>query len=246
MGERTNLVIMNLLKKFGRELVIGILLIVCCISFRTCSVKDDDIAVLKNVNDSAFNVAHYYFSKNGELVGQVKTHELTIKQWKKYGAQLGFDVKDLKGQVGRSNRLVAHWKGKAGMKGGTVVIALKDTTIANSMDDSFDMDAEPVKAKAFEWSNKFLSLNGLVDLDSNKLALKYQYETDFSITAYYKAQGLFKKPQLVTDIWFEDDNMKVREFKGFVVKQPKKRFFQRWHVKVGIGIGIGYGLTKLL
>jgi len=238
--------IVKILLKFWRELTILILVLVCLFSFRQCSVKNYDNQVLMNANDSLFNVAHYYKNKNGELVGQVKTHELTIGQYKKFAAQLGFDNKELKKQVGKESRLVAHWKGKAEANG-VILIGLKDTTI-NTMDPTMDLFSDPINiesAKTFEWSNKYLDLKGIISIDSNQLALTYKYDTDFSITAYYKPQGLFKPKQLVSDIWFEDPNMKVREFKGFVIKEPKKRFTQTGLFKVSLGIGIGYGLSKL-
>jgi len=231
---------MSILKLFWREVLIAVLLLVCFSSVRQCSVNKSDNEVLLNVNDSAFNVAHYYKNKAGELVGQVKTQELTITQYKKFADQLGFDNKELKKQVGKESRLVAHWKGRAEAKG-VILIGLKDTTI-NTMDPTMDLSGESINiesAKTFEWSNKYLDLRGIIDIDSNQLALKYQYDTDFSITAYYKPQGLFKQPQLVTDIWFEDPNMKVQEFKGFVIKEPKKRFVQTGLLKVSVGIVIG-------
>lgn len=237
---------MNILKSFWKEILIVILFLVCFSSVRQCSVNKSDGELLVNARDSAFNVAHYYKNKNGELVGQVKTQELTISQYKKYAAQLGFDNKELKKQVGKESRLVAHWKGKAEAKG-VILIGLNDTTI-NTLDPTMDLSGESINiesAKTFEWSNKYLDLRGIISIDSNQLALKYQYDTDFSITAYYKPQGLFKQPQLVTDIWFEDPNMKVREFKGFVIKEPKKRFIQTGLFKVSVGIGIGLVAASL-
>lgn len=237
---------MNIVKSFWREITIIVLALLFFGSVRQCSVNNSDKDVLLHVNDSAFTVAHYYLNKNNELVGQIKTHELTIEQWKKYGNQLGFDNKDLKKQVGNSNRLVAHWRGKAEANG-VIHIALRDTTI-NTMDESMDFDSETptVNTKAFEWSNKYLSFNGIINPDSNQLSIKYQYATDFSLTAYHKSQGLFKKPQLVADIWFEDPNMKVQEFKGFVITPPKKRFFQTGVFKISIGLAAGYGISQLI
>lgn len=236
-----------ILLKFWREILIVILVLILMGSVRQCSVKSDDNRLLQNAFDSTFNVAKYYKKKNGELVGQVKTHELTIDQYRKFSAKLGFDNKELKKQVGKESRLVSHWKGKAEASG-VMVISLKDSAI-NTLDPTMDLSSEPINietAKVFKWSNKYLDLDGIISLDSNQLALRYKYQTDFSITAYYKPQGLFKSKQLVTDIWFEDPNMKVREFKGFVIQQPKKRFIETGLFKVSLGIGIGYGLSKLL
>lgn len=239
---------MSIIKKFFREILIVILAIIVFGSVRQCSVNKSDNTVLLHENDSAFSVAKYYMNKHGQAVGQVKTYELTLEQYKKFGEQLGFENGDLKKQVGKEKRLVAHWKGQAEMKG-TAVISLRDTTIDNTMDASMDLSGGSInieKAKVFEYSNKYLTLNGIIHIDSNQLAIRYQYSSDFSLTAYRKPQGLFKSPQLVADIWFEDPNMKVREFKGFVIQQPKKRFIETGLFKVSVGIGIGYVLAKTL
>lgn len=218
--------------KYCREIAIIVLAIVCFSSVRSCQNKASDNEVLSHVNDSVFSVALYYKSKHGEAIGQIKTHELTINQWEKYGNQLGFNVKELEKQVWNAKMLVAHWKGRAQMKD-TAFITLRDT-IYNRV----------FTGKVFEWNNNHLFLTGF--MDSTNLALTYQYQTNFTITPYYKKQGLFKKPQLVTDIWFEDPNMRVQEFRGFVIQEPKKKLIQTGGFKIVVGIGIGYAAAKFL
>lgn len=239
-------IVLTIAKKFWREILIVILVIICSASFRQCSVNKDSARLGWNATDSAFNVAHYYNNKLGQVVGQVKTHELTIKELQKYGKKMGFENEKLKKQVGNSNRLIAHWKGKAESRGSSIV-ALTDTTV-NTLDGTMDLNEgfDTVEAKAFNWSNKYLTLDGIIHLDSNKLALSYIYRVDFELTAYYKRQGLFKKPQLVSDIYFSDPNMRVQEFKGFVVKEPRKKLYQTGLFKVSIAIGSGFLLGKTL
>jgi hypothetical protein len=242
--------IVQLLIKFRMEILVVILLIVCASSIRQCSVNADNRDLAINAKDSAFLVAKYYQTKNGELVGQVNTHEMTIGQLKRYGGEMGFRVKELEQQVGNSNRLVAHWRGKANMSGAAVV-ALSDV---NSFDPSMDLSGESINLempgalndKQFTWGNNHLQLNGIVDFDSSLVKIRYQYSTDFSLTAYRKPQGLFKRPQLVADIWFDDPNMKVREFKGFVIQEPRRRFYQTNLFRVSIALGAGFVLGKAL
>lgn len=234
---------MTILLKYWKNILIVVLALFVFGSVRQCSENASDKVVLLNAMDSAFVVAHYYKTKHGEVIGQVKTHELTIEQYKKYGNQLGFENKKLKEQVGKANRLVAHWMGKVSSTD-SIYIVLRDTSL-NTMDESMGLN-EPETAKVFEWSSKHLSLEGIIHLDSNQLALSYKYSSDFSLTAYRKSNGLFKGSQLVADIWFDDPNMRVREFKGFVIQEPKKRFYQTGLFKLSIGIGIGYVLAKSL
>lgn len=220
--------------KYWREIFIIILLVVVGLSFKTCNKRGGDIDVLQNANSKLFNEATYYKKKNGELVGQVYTQEVTINQLKKYGETLGFDVKELKKQTGNLNRLVSHWKGKAGIRD-TVFIQVKDTIIMNN-----------VEAKNFTYSNTFLNLTGTLNLENNGLALDYTYQSEFEITAYYKKRGLFKSPQLVTDIYFADPNMQVREFKGFVVQEKPRGFFKTPAGQLVIGFGAGLATAAII
>src|SRR5688572_21916697 len=131
---------LNILKRFWREALIVILVLVVVGSVRKCSENKSDAELLSHVGDSAFSVANYYQNKNGDLIGQVKTHEGTIDQLKKYGDQLGFDNGKLKKQVGKLSRLVSHLQGQAGMSGEIDHIDLIDSTIsAASLDPTFDL-----------------------------------------------------------------------------------------------------------
>jgi hypothetical protein len=109
---------------------------------------------------------------------------------------------------------------------------LRDTVIANG--------AGPLlPAKTFKWNNKYLYLDETII--GNNVTLVYLYDVDFSLTAYRKPQiGFWKPPgQLVADIKFSDPNFKVGEFKGFVIKEPRKRWYQTTGAKIGFGVVLG-------
>lgn len=216
--------------KHWQLLLIVILLIACFSSMRSCSVNEDRASIAVKKADSSCLVAKYYRDKNGDLVGQVKTHELTLNNLKEYGDQLGFDKKVLQDQVGNMKNLVAYWKGKAGVRD-TVETVLHDTILVQG--------ADTVRGKSIKWKNKYLTLDGTVFNDT--LRLSYLYNVDFSLTAYRKPRGGFWKPpgQLVTDIRFSDPNFKVDEFKGFVITEPRKRWYQTTGFKIGVGFVLG-------
>lgn len=232
---------MTFVLKYFWQILSVVLLIIVCTSVRQCQVGKDDNEVLSHANDSLYNVATYYRSKTGKLEGQVKTHELTVEQFKKYAAKLGFENEDLLKQVGKANRLVAHWKGKVEASGGGVTV-LQDTVVKT--------DTIYIESTGFQWRNDNLSIWGVLEepiaIGSSQIRLRYQYEARFTLTAYRKPQGWFKSPQLVADIWFDDENMKVREFSGFVIQEPRKRFIDTGLFKVSVGIGIGFVAAKSL
>ncbi len=213
--------------KYWKNILIVILLLVVAGSVKQCKNNQDDTEVLLNSKDSAYHVAQYYRRKNGEIVGQVKTQKITIDQLKEHGDKLGFDNKKLKDQVGNLKNLVAHWKGSASVRD-TFKVTLKDTVIVS--------DTIKYHMKYFNWNNKYLTLDGdfAFDTTSNKfgpLTIRYNYDVNFELTAYYKKQSKFfvpktwfKPKQLVTDIEFKDPNLRVNNFSGLVVTPPRQNF----------------------
>lgn len=241
------MIIKFVLKRFWRELLIVALGSAFALSVTKCSRVSSDNKLLLTANDSLYTVAQYHYNKNGDLVGRIRTYEGTITQFKAYVEQLGFDRQRLEKQVDNLNRLVSHWRGEVSAKD-NIIIALRDTILHSTKDtiNSNSVVVDTSTGKVFNWSNTFLELDGTIDPHSNQLSLQYKYNSEFSLTAYHKPQGLFKPKVIVTDIWFEDPNMKVREFKGFVVTQEKKPGFFRTpigHMTIGF-IG-GVALSKI-
>lgn len=230
-----NVILKKILQQWQLILIV-ILLIVCFTSIRSCKINSDRADIEIHKNDSSFKIAKYYRDKNGQLIGQVNTHELTVKNLKEYGDQLGFENKSLKKQVGNLNNLVAHWQGKAGVAD-TIRTVVHDTTYV-------DRDGETVTAQTFKWKNKFMDLEGIIVTDS--LTLRYLYNVDFALTAYRKPQGGFWKPpgQLVADVKFNDPSFKVTEFKGFVITEPRKKWYETKGFAIGAGFLLGYAATK--
>jgi len=212
--------------KYYKEALIVILILLLCGFGKKHFELIDLNEQLAHKGDSLYTVARYYKNKEGKLVQQVSVSELTIKDLKKIGNSLGFQNGELKKQVGNLNNLVGYWKGQAGFKGSDTV-KLHDTVRV--------FNGETVTAQSFKWTNKYLSIDGdFLDTGDNTfdlgptLVFNYSYDIGgFELTAYRKKQGLFGRKQLVADIKFGDQNMKVREFTGVVVSEPKKKLIER-------------------
>lgn len=220
--------------KIWREVLIVALAVVLFSSIRTCQQNKDAVAILSHKADSSYLEATYYRGKNGELIGQVNTHELTIKELKDLGSQLGFENKSLKDQVGRLNRLVAHWEGKASMRD-TIRTVLRDTVYLGD-------NGVPVYGRTFDWDNKWMAIDGFID--NTHITIGYLYNVEFSLTAYRKPQRGFWKPpgQLVADIKFSDPSFRVSEFKGFVITEPRKKWYETRGAAMGFGAILGFYL----
>lgn len=236
------------IKKYWSHILCFILIVICSIAVTQCENKDSAIGLLVDSRDSAFNKAVYHETENGKLVGQVNTLELSTQELKKHGEKLGIDNESLTKEVGRLNRVVARWEGKVRADGEFTVVIKPDST--PKLDTEINLEIPDVTMDAtmnlvsdgtFEYDNGYLSLQG--DLDGDSVKVHYQYQTKFSLTAYRKPQGLFKEPQLVADIYFQDPNMKVGEFKGFVISNDKPKFFQKGVVKFVGGFVLGAGLV---
>lgn len=229
---------MKFIGKYWKELSIALLLIAVILLSKGYARLQSDNQLLLNAKDSAFLQAKYYQNKNGELVGQVKTHEVTIDQLENYSEQLGLDKKRLEGKVGKLERLVAHWEGKA---------SVRDTVTVNNIDTIFiDNSGHTITGKWFEWSNKYMFINGITT--ETTTSLTYKYDVDFSLTAFRKPQGFLGlgKSQLLTDIYFSDPGFRVKEFKGFVITEPKKGFFEKKGIQLITAGLIGVGLSEYL
>ncbi len=231
-----------MIRKFliiAQPILIAILAIAFFASVRSCSINEDNTSIALHKADSSFLTAKYYENKNGELIGQVSTHELTIKQYKEYGEQLGFDNQSLKMENKKLKNLVAHWQGEASMRD-TFRVTLYDTVTVR--------DGKPIPGRGFNWNNKYLFIDGVIDLGLKNITIGYSYDVDFSLTAYRKPQRGFWKPpgQLVADIYFSDPNFKVTTFKGFVVKEEPKRWYQTTGAKIGFGVVGGAAAYRYL
>src|SRR5690606_39005329 len=106
----------KILIKYWREILLLVSVAIILSSVTQCNRNASDKRLAFNTLDSAFNVAKYYQSKNGDLTGQIKTYEGTIEQLRQYGEQMGLEVERLQNQVGNLKRLVGHWQGKAQLK----------------------------------------------------------------------------------------------------------------------------------
>lgn len=223
---------MSFLKKHWETIIIGLMAIGILLSVKTCQKNADTIRTLENKTDSAYTSVRYYKDKNERLQAQVNAQEVTIENFKGYWAE---DSKRIKKQIGNLNRLIAFWKGKAGVVD-SVYIEVTDTVYLTR--EGFDTN------KGFNYSNGYLTLSGGLNTITNQLSLDYQYQVNFELTSYYKKTGLFKK-QLVADLNFSDPKLKVQEFDAIQIK-PKERFYDKAWFQIGVGVIGGFYLGSKL
>jgi hypothetical protein len=209
-----------IIKKYWREIVMAVMAIIIAISVKTCESKRSDSELLKNTLDSTYLITNYYKNKNGEFIGQVKAQQVTISQLENYANELGIDKEKMKDQIGSLENLVTYWKGKASSSGSTV-ITMRDTVYV-------DIGTGMKVDKEFTWTNKYLFLDGKMDMMTNKLSLDYKYNVEFEFTSYYKPRTFgekitFKPKVLVGDLKINDPSARVNEFRGVVIQEEKNK-----------------------
>ena len=225
---------MTFLKKYWQYILIAILLIVCFTAIRSCKNQQSLVALEKHGSDSAYHYATKIKINDSVSTFRVKTLEATVHELRGEAVLSELEKNRLKQHVGSLNRIVAYWKGS--MRATDAITAtLRDTVY-------LDRVGTKVPSKAFKWQSKYLSLDGLVGPET--VNIDYHYKVDFTLTAYRKSQGLFKRSQLVTDLTFEDPAIQVGEFRGVVVKEPPKHWWETRAFAVAVGVGIGIAATR--
>lgn len=224
---------MTLLLKYWRELLILILAAMFIFSVQTCQRNKQDKEAIQEAHDSTFNMLKVYRSKNNELITQVKTHAYTIQQIRDDNGILGIENDKLRKQIGNLNNLVGFWKGKARVVDTFTVMNHDTVVVENGVKSS---------AMYFEYDNHYLKTNGIVT--DKETILSYDYHFDFKLTPYWRSKGFLKKKELVTDVTFSDPNLKVKEFTGVVVRQPKKQVTQTNGFWAGVGALLAFILAS--
>lgn len=209
------IVALGIIKNWWKGIVIAILLLFVFIGWQANGILSNQNKAYSHLADSAFSIAKHYHNRNGELIQQVRIYELTARDFKEIGDNLGFANSELKKQVGNYKNLVAYWQGQAGFKGVDSIRWHDSTRMVDGVSEDF---------KTFGWSNGHLTINEDYYPADNVVVLEYEYDLGgFELVAYRKKEKvkgrLFKKKVLVADIKFGDQNIKVDEFKGIVIRE---------------------------
>lgn len=226
---------LSILKRFWREIIIAILVIVVALSASQCQKQKSDIALLNQIQDSTFNALQTVKEKNGELTTRINTYQVTEEQLKNNVAELGLNEKKLKSQIGSLTNLVTYYAAK---------IQLRDSFTVVNHDTTFITKGDTTRAKAFQWGNKYLAINGFTA--PAYTTISYSYTVDFELKSYTKKTGFLGlgRSQLLTDLTFSDPNIQVKQFKGIVVQQPKKKWYETGIARYGAAAVVGYWIGR--
>lgn len=211
-------------------LIIIVLLLVGFFTYdKYAKIKDDHTSLTEALEIKDQEV-ELYKNKEGKWTAEKGVMELTTEQLKDNADLLGIDNRSLAKQVGRLSRLVTHLDAQLEARGEGST-ELLDSIIVPV--DSLGPKRPGIPVKTFSWSNTYLSLDGTVL--NNRLDFKYTYNSSFTVTSYNKKEGLFKKPNLVVDVIFDDPGAQTMSMTSIQVKQPPKKFYEKWWFHAGVG-----------
>lgn len=226
-------VLLSVLKRFWREILILVLVLIVALSVRSCRTQQSMVTTSEHLRDSLYTKVTRITLDKGKLAYQVVTAEQTIAQIKQFGNELGLDNKRLKDENINLSSLVAYWKGKA---------QIHDTIYSDLTDTVYLDHGIQETGKEFGYQGKYLQLSGFIPQGDASIHLDYTYNVDFNLIAFRKGKSWFKRGQLVADIQFSDQNLKVQSFQGVVVKESEKKVYERNWFWGLMGLVAGFGL----
>lgn len=182
----------------------------------------------------------YYHNKEGELIAQKRIAGMTIRDLREVNHKLGIDRDRLKDQVGNLKNLNSYYKSQIESIGTGKAVTL-DTVVQIV----YDTDTVMVNAQSVDWSNNYLSIDGLFIPKFNRWDFNYSYNVDLEITSYYKKSrsGLFAPKELVVDFKLSDPNAKAVDLKALKIIR-ERRWYQSTGFKIGAGIVGGFFLAN--
>jgi hypothetical protein len=231
--------ILTLLKKYYREIAIGLLILLLMASVRTCKNKSEEVQLTKNKYDSTYNKAVEYKLDNGQKAFRINTLEASTGELKAENILSATEIKNLRDQVGNLNHLVTLYKGTMNSVS-TFAVKGQDTVLVEIVKH----DTVRLHEKRFVWHGKWLTLLSVYNPVTDSLTHRYHYMSDFQIVSYRRGKNLFSRGDLVTDITFSDPSVSVGEFRGVVVKEAPPKWYQTTAFKVLAGVGLGMFLKR--
>jgi hypothetical protein len=199
----------------------------CVLAFHSCKIEDNNAKQQKDLIEALLdseNLKKTIDSKNREIT-EVKAIVVTKDK----------DIQNALKEIDKLKSLDAKIVFKTRTKYDTISIFLKDTTVIYNTDT--------IKSQRFDYGDKWLSMNGVVEEDSivfNNLLVNNEYSIEMGSVK----KGLFKREK-VAFITNENPYSTTTQAKTFVLNDEKK-WYQKDIIKIGItALGTFFIVTSL-
>lgn len=201
---------MDKVKHYIVETILVVLLLLAAGAYlnKNREAKDLNTALL-----IAKDSTRHFRNKYGEQVAQTKVMQITNSQLKVDGESLGLEITKLKVQVGNLNKLVTAYQG---------VISARGTVDTVTRDSIVYLPGKPVIVyKNFNYTSKYLSLDGYFLPELNKFHTEYRYTSPILITISGHGNKLLGKASM------EDPNARIDDQKVVLMDKREKRWYER-------------------
>jgi hypothetical protein len=219
-------IIIEILKKFWKEILIGMLLIFSFFAIRQCNDNKLELKIQKHNALAALDSVRYYYTKNGELYAEKMAFITTQNKLEEYNKELSDNVKELNKKLNIALNTKVIVKDTIKLPGDTIWISNEVT----------------------EWFESKLAIKDSV-LDG---ILSYQLQKDYLL---YKSFDYTIQLPLEIYVTKDDqfivksiNNARFPYISGYIdraiasmgdVQKPK-----RWSIGVGAGFGGQYGILN--
>lgn len=140
--------------------VLYIIAIIALILYLGYTIRGRRIEVrsLNTMIEVMNDTIEYSKNKEGEWEAEKRSHNLTVKELRRHGQEVGIANENLRKRIGSLNNLVAQLQGQIGVTGTGTVVFQRDTITIIEGDSS-----RVFLGHRFDWTNDYLSLEGTLD-----------------------------------------------------------------------------------
>jgi len=199
--------------------IVIILLLRGCLDNHITNALTSELSFLETQNDSAFNYIEKERLKNNELLVQVNSLELHSKELEKRLKNKRLKELDSKTEF--------------------IAVTDIDTLYLETKDTLYITTNDTIVGKKFMYSDKWLSVGGLVQKDNVRLDSIKVYN-EFDVQLGKAKDGLLKRKNVVT-IQSKNPHTDISSVRSYTFPDKKK-----WYNKGIIPFALGVGLTLFI
>ena len=199
--------------------IVIVLLLRGCLDNHITNALTSELSFLETQNDSAFNYIEKERLKNNELLVQVNSLELHSKELEKRLKNKRLKELDSKTEF--------------------IAVTDIDTLYLETKDTLYITSTDTIVGKKFMYSDKWLSVGGLVQKDNVRLDSIKVYN-EFDVQLGKAKDGLLKRKNVVT-IQSKNPHTDISSVRSYTFPDKKK-----WYNKGIIPFALGVGLTLFI
>lgn len=211
-----------------KYIIIAFGIILTLFAFKQCQVRrlKNEVQVQKISLSTFVDSLVVFRSQTGELTTKLQSVEVEHSVTKKALEAAGYDIKELRNRDIKWRDVVFALKAELETAGhGTTI--LRDTIWRNSVDT--------VRGAVFDWTNKYLTLQG--NIKESQMQFNYNYRTSIDLISEKKGKNY------VVSAYMSDPQATITQGNSITIV-PNKRWWDKWWVYTIVGTSVGIVIAK--